>query len=334
MTSPAHDTRTAGGGAEAIASTLAAARPDIFAGLHVVDHVHAGVNSLVLRARTRATPLPLAIKRLRGGRAREEASCLEQARRRLAGGRFSVPELLHVDEAQHLLVMEWIPAPCLRAQMFDLEVETLLDRIADAAAWLAHFHSAGVATRPLDTARWLPLLDDAFKRPASFPHDSIPAAWRLLRRTAALLEGRPIALGFVHGDFKPENIIVTEARVIGLDISSQRIGPVLVDIVQFINHLLLLTYLPRGAKLLRHRHAMAERFLAAYTAAAGQELDPAALAWFRLHHLLRTWGREYADAGSRAKQIYLSLATTREIARAADELRDALTALGHAAPQD
>lgn len=333
MASLASDRQTGVGGAEAIASHLAAARPDIFAGLRVVDQVHAGLNSLVLRAKARAMPFPLAIKRLRGSRALDEAGCLAQARARLAGGRFSVPELLHVDEERQLLVMEWIPAPCLRAQMFNLGLAPLLDRIADAAAWLAYFHSASAATRPLDTARWLPLLDDTFKRPACFPHDCIPAAWTLLRQTAPLLEGRPITLGFVHGDFKPENIIVTEARVIGLDISSQRSGPVLVDIVQFINHMLLLTYLPRGAKLLRHRHAMAESFLASYQVTAGQDLDSAALAWFRLHHLLRLWGREYADAGSRVKQLYLSLAAMREITRAAGELRAALIAVGHSPPQ-
>ncbi|MGH7042985.1 MAG: phosphotransferase enzyme family protein [Acetobacteraceae bacterium] len=198
-----------------------------------------------------------------------------------------------------VVIMEWIKGPTLARHLLWSSAETAACRLAEAGIWLSRLHAVEtLGQRPIDTA----LLLDQLRSIGDFPTQV--AASPLLSRALDCLErtaeqvGRddvPWARG--HGDFKPRNLMISDGRLVGLDLGLLFNSPVLYDLAYFLNHLALLLATFRAIRPSIPMWRLTEAFLAGYRQNADATIHESQLAWVRLQHALRmlatlrTWSR-------------------------------------------
>jgi aminoglycoside phosphotransferase (APT) family kinase protein len=105
---------------------------------------------------------------------------------------------------------------------------------------------------------------------------------RHLNRGAAALAGHAPAT--LHGDLHPGNILIDGSDLAFIDLDSVQIGPAVFELGGWIAYLLYSALL--DAAPLRSAAASCHAFVAAYSSASSQAVDPALLAWSTAHHLL------------------------------------------------
>ncbi len=169
---------------------------------------------------------------------------------------FMVPELYGHDDAQRLLVMEWVEAPTLTKVL----VLNLVNRwrqfeaIKLTGGWLRRFHQAArTELKPFDADHFRALIArradqhaDAAKRLA---RDSVfQAGMERFEEGSAALDGRMGRHTMSHGDFTPSNILISPRRVIGIDIWGRKQVPICTDMARMITYLLTTDLLPLRAR--------------------------------------------------------------------------------------
>jgi Ser/Thr protein kinase RdoA (MazF antagonist) len=118
-------------------------------------------------------------------------------------------------------------------------------------------------------------------RPSRNPQVVLNAV-AILNATSDTITRRSEAWSICHGDFKPNNLLLTEeGRILACDIVSTRCRVVLGDVAHFLNHAALQLYLRR------HRVALVERaFCDGYFERANLA-SMEALNWIRLAGAVR-----------------------------------------------
>jgi aminoglycoside phosphotransferase (APT) family kinase protein len=241
------------------------------------------------------------------------------------------PNPIHLDEAAALVVMTWVEGESLTATLrrWPRAEATLDDDAMMAGQWLARLHAVGPRSdRTLATDRKLAGLADVLR--LNTARDS---AFRrgvaLLERRAADAAAAPHVASWVHGDFKPDNMLLAAGRAAGIDMHLRDVGSVFEDIAPFLNNVEIQCALPRAWRRATRRAALVSRFLAGYTAELGaQPFLP--LAWMRLYSALSLWAYDMAVRRSSVKaaiaqQVYRRL--VGRLARALATTRaDAFTA--------
>lgn len=255
-------------------------------------------NSRIFFAKHPGLPGPAAIKLCLlpftdtpdGPTARLEFEGLQRVHAAMTNADYSVPRPYFLCEAQGLLAMEWIAGKDMTTLLFSgcafPEAEKLMQL---AAGWLRCFHRAGrLAPARLDAGA---RLDQADVRLGQSPLARDPvfsnALWRM-RETAKDAGAAEFERGWIHGDFKTDNLILADKRTVGLDIHSRIENVVLYDVGPFLNHLDLKLLHPRAWRLWRQRARLGKAFLAAY----GFETSESAmlsLNWLRLYFMLAGW---------------------------------------------
>ena len=187
------------------------------------------------------------------------------------------------------VISEWVSGPTLSQCLHGSSRAEACRASHHAGLWLSRLHHAmGPGDGHLDTDE---LLDKTGAELAQHPwiakHPLVEAAVGLLCRTAATAGAQPVPWTSVHGDYKPDNLIVTEGKLYGLDFDVVHRGPVTLDAAQFLNHLALYFYSPGLLTQLINRHRIAQAFLDGYEQTGGLILPRPALVWTRLHHAIR-----------------------------------------------
>lgn len=197
-----------------------------------------------------------------------------------------------------IVVASWIEGPSLTKWLFQASTMQRQHMLCNAGKWLARLH---YTTEPL---RQQPNLLDALGRledeitASGSASEGLPrSALALLRTSAPALEGQSVCWSHLHGDFKPANLIVRDARLFGIDLDLSIVAPVVNDVAHFLNHLQLMFYSPR-AWLRRPRVGLfVEAFCEGYDSEATYALTRRLVVWQQLHnavHLLlghREWSR-------------------------------------------
>ena len=114
-----------------------------------------------------------------------------------------------------------------------------------------------------------------------------------------------IPIRLVHGDFKPENILLSQEKVVGIDIGGRYRGTILVDIVNFLNHMDLLGCQPRGFRVLTLNRQLTSAFLRGYFDGA-PEVPQFPYLWMRIQNLLRLWSGIHRSEQSSLRTWYVS----------------------------
>ena len=243
------------------------------AGLVLEGPRHSSPNGVIYRGHGSGLAFPLAVKSCRS---REDAGLAHAALESLAqaAGASGAPAPVGLYCEGRVLVMEWVEAPSLRAQVLDPRTPKAVfsDRLRQAAGWLRWLHSvdAGPAGTVDVESKLQAGLSHLSKPDLRIDDRAIAAARDLLFDTAGSLAAHPTPQVLNHGDFKPENILVSDGRAVGVDIARRYRTCGDDDVVHFLNHLELLADLPKG---FRHRARMpgyVGEFLAAYYGPDGE----------------------------------------------------------------
>jgi tRNA A-37 threonylcarbamoyl transferase component Bud32 len=251
--------------------------------------------------------------------AREQFETLWRTRRAMSGnGDFSVPEPYFLDEEHGVLGMEWIEGVEMTTAVFTerrsiASAEKLIFR---AGQWLRQFHSAGpAAQRSLDTEYRLAQLESDHGMPTLEKDPVFSRAVTCAREMAPVAGAVRLDSSWIHGDFKTDNLIVSDERTIGLDINARHENTMFHDIAPFLNHLDLKLLSPRAWHFAGRRDRLVGAFLTGY----GLESDGAtklALAWLRLVSMLVVW----ESVASRQRSLLSTMAVQWSFRRATSRL--------------
>lgn len=223
---------------------------------------------------------------------------------RASGVLVRAPQPVLCEPAAGLVVTDWVPGESLtslvtRRGRNDADTNHLLTQ---TGRWLAAFHRIGPeAEAPLAAEQKLTGLADVLELPVAT--DTVfRASVDTLRSTAAAVSAEPHRWSWLHGDFKPDNVLVSGGEVAGIDFQLRDVNSILNDIAPFLNHLEIICTSHRGWRSSTRRQNLIASFLAGYQS-EGSRLPRAALAWSRLYALVSVWGYRTAllDRGIRAR---------------------------------
>lgn len=226
-----------------------------------------------------------------------------------------VPPLIGVDDANHAIVMDFLPPadhPVWKAQLMAGEVDVAF--AAAVGAQLAAIHSRsttlpGLPARFDNGANFASLRIDPYLRFTASRHSDLAGR---LTALADDLDAARIAL--VHGDISPKNILCGPDGPVFIDAECATFGDPAFDVAFCLNHLVIksIVFPPVRDRL----EASAEALWAAYR--AGIDWEPAAVAQARVARVLPALMLARVDGKSPLE--YLTPAsgdTVRRAARAA-----------------
>jgi tRNA A-37 threonylcarbamoyl transferase component Bud32 len=241
-----------------------------------------------------------------GGAAQRQYDALVRVHRAMKAVReFSVPQPYLILPELALLAMEWIPGVNLGKTLFSWRSRADEARayVARSAGWLRAFHACGrLPAGRLDVETRIPILEDIARR--AVPDDAFRVGVEQLRRSAHAAGIVELSRAWIHGDFSPDNVILSGSRTIGIDIHIQHQNTVVYDLAPFLNHLALGLYEPAGWLLARAHDELRKTFLATYFEGEQNGVD-APLAWVQLYMALQQWRSARQRAGHPLRRRFL-----------------------------
>ncbi len=229
---------------------------------------------------------------------------------------YAVPRPFKLDAPNGLVAIEWIDGRTITRCLKDFRVsinQTLL-LLERAGVWLRHFHSIGnESPATLDAEQQHRQFVANLTQSELFSDRVFAHACREVERGVNGIAKQAFARALLHGDFKTDNLMLSDGRLIGLDIQFRHKNLVLWDIAPFLNRLGLFCYSPHGLRLLRHRAEIEQRFLTGYFARQLSPPEAAAIAWMRLLILLQQWDERHVSlAENRLKRAVNNWTYRRE----------------------
>ena len=210
---------------------------------------------------------------------------------------FSVPQPYLIRSELGLLAMEWVRGANVAKRAFSWlsSISNSEKCVARSAAWLRAFHASGrLPPSHLDVHVRLPVLEEMTRR--ALPNDAYHAALAQLRRSADAAAAIALPRAWIHGDFTADNVILSGAQTIGIDMHLEHENAVVYDLASFLNNLALSLYEPRGWRLGRSHERLRDTFLSTYFQGdAGQMEMP--VAWVQLYMAVQQWRSARQHAG-------------------------------------
>ncbi len=169
----------------------------------------------------------------------------------------AAPVLYAHDEDAASLLVEWVPAPHLEWVLVRAAVAPSRHRatLVRVGTWLRNFHSlSGIDDAPFDAARYTTLLAARIaSAPAGARELASDAVWtrslRWLESRLDRLDGRPVPVACIHGDFTFTNILVSPETVTGIDIWADRRLPLVEDLARMFVYLAMGDLFPLRARV-------------------------------------------------------------------------------------
>ncbi len=164
-------------------------------------------------------------------------------------GNYRVAEpLLHLPE-HGILVIEAVSGLPLLEHFWQSEPDSRARHLRPAAEWLRRYTEGTESWRAGNAAGWLARTERAA---ASQPFANLrkveAGILAELRRMAAALEREEWRVAICHGDFHPNNLILNEDRLTGIDIGGSSRMPVCKDIARFLVHMGRRGMIPSGVR--------------------------------------------------------------------------------------
>lgn len=156
----------------------------------------------------------------------------------MSEGPNQVVEPLHFDPDTGLTVIAFVPGTALMSHLRSLTKDMRAPTYAKAGAWLQSYIEPTLTARPANTRRWLNKARDAL---AKQPHEKLQEIESRIFRQMRLLsrqigeEQWPVAI--THSDFHPNNLILNEESLIGIDCGGSGMAPVAKDLARSLTHM-------------------------------------------------------------------------------------------------
>lgn len=245
-----------------------------------------------------------------------DALCALRDRAGAAGVALGRPEPVHLDAPAALVVMSWVEGVSLTSDLrrWPRAEATLARHMQEAGRWLGLLHSVGPGSvGALSTQRKLGGLADA--RRLETARDGVFArAAALLERHADAAAATPHPASWLHGDFKPDNVLFDGERAAGIDAQLRNVSSVVEDVAPFLNSFDLQCALPRAWRPRAQRARLVARFLEGHAGVMGP-LPPLPLAWARLYSAAALWAYDATLARNAAKALVAYRLHRRLVAR-------------------
>lgn len=233
-----------------------------------------------------------------------------------------VRPLGYVDEYA-CVATEWIegrPVMAMLAGSMSSEAD-IHDSAKAAGHWLRGFHAMHrLADRPMSCVVMLANLDQ--RKPTAHALASnrhFGAGRAALAQMASAVAAIPVPIAHHHGDFKAENLMMTDDGLVGFDITAHWDDAVMLDLAQFLRDLTFCAWRPSGWLLGRRHRPIAEAFLGGY-GAGGHPAWQGPLRWAQLHGLLRFWIEAAAAPADPIRNSYERYRFEQCVAAATDAL--------------
>ncbi len=312
---------------ERILSTLSCVGCHEIGGLRPAGASRRRLNSKLHRARCRWCATSVLVKQcfIAGSDTSDEAQCVTEfeALRRLHAdfpqdSAFATPRAFAVFPEQAVLIIEYCPGPTIRQLLRRSAGSGRHRAMSRAGGWLRRFH--GIyrdGECPLEAADRLAVLARIWPQGRRPP--TVERGLDCLDGSSAAAEAVIMPRVLLHGDFKPENLIQSGERTIGIDVGLKHSNSVVYDIAPFLNHVALDSGF-RSRWLSRERRQAQElAFTAAYDDYYSRERIE--LLWMRLYFSLSAWSTH------RCYRPRMRLFVDMLHAPLADELVERLTGL-------
>ncbi len=233
--------------------------------------------------------------------------------------RFNVPKPYPLLADNGCEILEWIDGKNLSQILLDptTRARRAIACVCLAGQWLRRFHQVHrIQPTSIDADRLIktgPRQASAPLPPVFRPRRRYSAHWDSWTITRHLVIERPVAFSRHHGDFTPENVILTDDRVVGIDFERASDAECLRDIANFLFKLDVVLRQPRGWRLMPFRRMIRRAVLEGY--AGGNEFDRRLpcddlvpflpFKWLRVHRVLREWALDAARWPSGLRRRYL-----------------------------
>ena len=213
------------------------------------------------------------------------------------GSAQDVPQPLLLLPAAGAYVMSRVEGEPLTACFYRRwDLAALVDVCERAGQWLARFHAAGpLRTDVADFASKLILIDEMKQLPVR--HPVFEEALRDLASSTNIASLK-LSISWLHGDFKSDNLLIGNERVVGIDIDLRYENSIEHDLAQFMNHLDLILMRYRLIHLRRSATILQDSFVRGYQK-SGIVISMDFLRWLRTWSALASWHARCKDNPTR-----------------------------------
>jgi aminoglycoside phosphotransferase (APT) family kinase protein len=156
----------------------------------------------------------------------------------MSEGPNQVVEPIYFDEETGLTVIAFVPGRPLMSHLSRLPRETRAQTYALAGTWLEAYLAPTLTMQPANTRRWLRRAKEAM---ATQPHEKLreveQRVFRKMRHLSEQIGTEPWPVAITHSDFHPNNLILTEQGLTGIDCGGSGRAPVAKDLARSLTHM-------------------------------------------------------------------------------------------------
>ncbi|WP_372921116.1 phosphotransferase, partial [Roseovarius sp.] len=150
-----------------------------------------------------------------------------------------------------LIAVEFVPGTPLMALIWQSPPEAREAQVLPAARWLRSYTESSESWWPAKPEGWLKRAERAAaKQPFSRLRKLERPVIAELSRLVSRIEGLEWRTAICHGDFHPNNLIVADTRMTGIDNGGSARMPIYKDMARFLMHMGRRGVIPSGSRVL------------------------------------------------------------------------------------
>lgn len=180
--------------------------------------------------------MPLSPKGLKG--MTKEWAELTRAHVYMAEGPYQVVRPIHFDPENGLTVIAFVPGTPLMKHLKQLGKPLRAATYAEAGHWLQTYISPTMTTRPANPRHWLQKAKTAMD---AQPHERLREVenriFRQMRHLSKQIGTEDWTVAITHSDFHPNNLILSETGLVGIDTGGSAMAPVAKDLARSLTHM-------------------------------------------------------------------------------------------------
>lgn len=281
-------------------------------------------NSIVFQGECSNFPGQLAIKWHRDPATLGDFEAVTKVQDNFGSGvDYAVPNFFAQLPEDNIEITEWVDAEPLSVQLkhADLDRKKMNAYFYRAGAWIYKFHNVeSLSPTTVPSEQKLEALRTELAGRKLWADKVSKNAFLLLEEHADTVANIPASQGLIHGDFTPDNILISDGKTVGIDFTTRFRNAVVLDLANFITHLILLAWEPRNILngLYSGREELVFSFLEGYQAEGGLISD-LQLNWLLTHNFLKLY-TQYRCPTLKPKNWYLAFCMRREVLRSVSKI--------------
>ncbi len=163
---------------------------------------------------------------------------LERVHAYMSQGANKVVEPIHFDAKTGLTVIAYVPGTPMMTHLRRLPKDMRAQTYVRTAGWLQTYLAPTLTTQPVNAKRWLSKAKEAV---AKQPHEKLREVelrvFRKMRHLSKQIDNTPWPVAITHSDFHPNNLIVDESTLTGIDCGGSGTAPVAKDLARSLTHM-------------------------------------------------------------------------------------------------